>query len=223
MKNKTVFISGASSGIGRETAYRFAAEGADLVLTYYRHKEDGEQTRKRCLESGSREVLLIKLDVMDNKSIASAVKQTRKVFGGLDILINNAGTGIVEPFDDSTVDDIERQLRTNLEGLIKVTHAFIPYVRQAVINIGSFLSKNAYADMAVYCASKYGVRGFSQSLAQEQPGLMICCVHPDLTATALTGGQGRPPSAVADIIFQVAAKKIKVKRGGDIDVWEILK
>jgi NAD(P)-dependent dehydrogenase (short-subunit alcohol dehydrogenase family) len=223
MKSKTIFISGASSGIGQETAYRFAAAGSDIVLTYNRHKKDGEQTRERCLASGSQEVLLIKLDVMDNKSIASAVKQTRKVFGNIDILINNAGTGVVKPFDDSTLKDIEQQLRTNLEGLIKVTHAFMPYTKEAVINIGSFLSKNAYANMAVYCASKYGVRGFTQALAQEQSGLRICCVHPDLTATALTGGQGRPPSAIADIIFRAAANKIKVKNGGDIDVWEILK
>jgi len=223
MKNRIVFITGASSGIGQETAYKFASAGAKLVLTYNRRKKNAEQTGERCLELGAGDMLLIKLDVMNNKSIASAVKQTRKIFGNIDILINNAGTGIVKPLEDSTVDEIEQQIRTNLEGLIKVTHAFIPYVKEAVINIGSFLSKNAYAGMAVYCASKYGVRGFTQALAQEQPDIKICCVNPDMTATRLTGNQGRPPSAVADIIFKVAANKIRVKKGGDVDVWEVLK
>jgi NAD(P)-dependent dehydrogenase (short-subunit alcohol dehydrogenase family) len=223
MNNKTVFITGSSSGIGRETAFKFAAAGARLALTYNRKKKEGGKTEKQCLELGANDTLLLKLDVMNQKSITDAVKQTRKKYGSIDILINNAGTGVVKLFRDNTTADIEQQLRTNLEGLIKVTHAFLPLVREAVINVGSFLSKNAFPDMAVYCASKFGVRGFTQALAQELADLKVCCVNPDLTATQLTGNQGRPPEAVADIIFRVAAGKIRVKKGGDVDVWEVLK
>jgi NAD(P)-dependent dehydrogenase (short-subunit alcohol dehydrogenase family) len=223
MKNKTVFITGTSSGIGRETAFKFASAGASLVLTCHKKKKEGEKTQRQCLELGAEDTLLLHLDVMNDKSIFDAIKQTRKKYGGIDILINNAGTGIVKPFEDNSAEEIEQQLRTNLEGLIKVTHAFIPHVREAIINVGSFLSKNAFPDMAVYCASKFGVRGFTQSLAEELPDLRICCVNPDLTATPLTGNEGRPPELVADIIFKVAAHKIRVKRGGDVDVWEVLK
>ncbi|MBI5057358.1 MAG: SDR family oxidoreductase [Nitrospirae bacterium] len=223
MKNKIVFITGASSGIGRETAYKFAPAGANLILTYNKKKKGGEETLKRCLESGAKDALLLKLDLTDNKSIVSAVKQALKKFGSVDIMINNAGTGVVKPLKDNTVAEIEQQLRTNLEGLIKITRAMLPHVRETIINVGSFLSKNAYGDMAVYCASKYGVRGFTQSLAEELPDLKICCVNPDLTATTLTGNEGRPPEAVADIIFKAAAGKIRCKKGGDVDVWEVLK
>ena len=222
MKNKTVFITGTSSGIGKETAFRFASTGARVVLTYHKKKKEGRRTEKHCVELGADDTLLLHLDVMNDKSIADAIKQTRKKYGNIDILINNAGTGVVKPFKDNSTNEIEQQLRTNLEGLIKVTHAFIPHVREAIINVGSFLSKNAFPDMAVYCASKFGVRGFTQSLAQELPDLRICCVNPDLTATPLTGNEGRPPELVADIIFKVASRKIRVKKGGDVDVWEIL-
>jgi len=223
MKNKTVFITGTSSGIGRATAFRFASAGARLVLTYHKKKNEGVKTEKQCLELGADDSLLLHLDVMSNKSISDAAKQIRKKYGAIDILINNAGTGVVKPFEDNSTDEIEQQFRTNLEGLVKVTHAFIPHVREAIINVGSFLSKNAFPDMAVYCASKFGVRGFTQSLAQELPDLRVCCVNPDLTATSLTGNQGRAPEVVADIIFKVAAHKIRVKKGGDIDVWEVAK
>ncbi len=223
MKNKTVFITGTSSGIGRATAFKFASAGVGLVLTYHKKKREGEKTERKCLDLGAKDTLLLHLDVTNDKSISDAVKQTRKKYGGIDILINNAGTGVVKPFVDNSAEEIEHQLRTNLEGLIKVTYAFIPHIREAIINVGSFLSKNAFPDMAVYCASKFGVRGFTQSLAEELPNLRVCCVNPDLTATPLTGNEGRPPEVVADIIFKVVSHKIRVKKGGDVDVWDILK
>ncbi|MCX5716917.1 MAG: SDR family NAD(P)-dependent oxidoreductase [Nitrospirae bacterium] len=223
MKNQVILITGSSSGIGRETAYRFASEGAKLVLTYYKGKTRGERVEKKCRGLGAADTLLINLNVMDNKSIASTVVKVQKKYGRIDLLINNAGTGVFLPLKDQTVRDIEIQLRTNLEGLIKVTRAFLPFIRKGIINIASFLGKHAGSELATYCASKYGVRGFTQSVAEEYPGLIICSVNPDETATHLTGYSGRPPSEVADVIFRAASGKIRFKSGGDVDVWKILK
>ena len=223
MKNQVILITGSSSGIGRETAYRFASEGAKLVLTYYKGKTRGERAEKKCRGLGAADTLLINLNVMDNKSIASAVVKVKKKYGRIGLLINNAGTGVFLPLKGQTVRDIEIQLRTNLEGLIKVTRAFLPLIRKGIINIASFLGKHAGSELAVYCASKYGVRGFTQSVAEEYPGLIIYSVNPDETATRLTGYSGRPPSEVADVIFRAASGNIRVKPGGDVDVWKILK
>jgi NAD(P)-dependent dehydrogenase (short-subunit alcohol dehydrogenase family) len=77
--------------------------------------------------------------------------------------------------------------------------------------------------MSAYCGTKFAVRGFTQASAEEFPKIKIFCVNPDLTATRLTGYEGRPPSEVTEAIFRAAPGKIKVARGGDVDVWRVIK
>ena len=222
MKDHVVFITGSSSGIGRETAYRFAREGFRVVLTYYRGKARGEAAERRCIKLGARDTLLLHLNVMDTRSIAEAVRKVKKRFGMVDILVNNAGVGVFAPFEDQTIGDMERQIRTNLEGLIRVTRALLPLVRTGIVNIASAAGKTSYKDMAVYCGTKFGVRGFTQALALEFPRLRVCCVNPDMTATRLSGYEGRPAGEVAEVIFRACTGKARCSRGGDVDVWEIM-
>ena len=160
---------------------------------------------------------------MDGRSIRNAFKKVRKKYGGVDFLINNAGTGVFLPFKDQTIKDIERQIRTNLEGLIKITGTFLPIIRKGIVNIASAAGKTAYAEMSTYCGTKFGVRGFTQALSQELPRLKIFCVNPDLTATRLTDYEGRPPSEVAEVIFRAVSGKMKLGRGGDVDVWKVIR
>jgi len=221
MKGQIVLITGASSGIGRETAYRFAREGTKLALTYNKGERRGVEAEKRCRRMGAEDTLLVHLNVMDNRSISDAVKRMRRKYGGVDYLINNAGVGVFLPFKEQSVQDIERQIGTNLEGLIRVTHAFLPFIRKGIVNIASAAGKTAYAEMSVYCGTKFGVRGFTQALSQEHPSLKICCVNPDMTATRLSGFEGRPPSEVADVIFRAVSGTINVVREGDVDVWRV--
>jgi len=94
MKNKVVLITGSSSGIGRETALRFASAGARLVLTYCKGKVRGRSVEQRCLNLGAAAALLLRLDVTDDRSIRAAVRKVLRTFGSVDILINNAGTGV---------------------------------------------------------------------------------------------------------------------------------
>jgi NAD(P)-dependent dehydrogenase (short-subunit alcohol dehydrogenase family) len=223
MRGQIVFITGSSSGIGRETAYRFSQEGARLVLSFNKGKNRGEAAEKRCRRLGAKDTLLIHLNVMDDTSIRDALRRVRKKFGGIDFLINNAGVGVFQPFKDQTLRNIEQQIRTNLEGLIKVCRIFLPFIRKGIINVASAAGKTAYADMSAYCGTKFGVRGFTQAFAEESPLLRIFCVNPDMTATRLTGYEGRPPSEVAEVIFRAVSGKIKVAQGGDVDVWRVKK
>lgn len=222
MREQVVLITGSSSGIGRETAYRFAKAGARLVLTYYKGKTRGEAAERRCRRFGAADTLLLHLNVVDNESVAEAARKVRRKYGAIDFLINNAGIGIFIPFRNQTAKGIERQLRTNLEGLIKVTRAFLPQVRKGIINIASAAGKTAYEEMSVYSGSKFGVRGFTQALALECPHLKICCVNPDMTATRLSGYEGRPPQEVAEVIFRAASGQVGYQQGGDVDVWEVM-
>src|SRR3989344_308459 len=219
LKDKVILITGASLGIGSETAKLFAREKCKLVLTYYKDKTEGEKTAEECKKLGT-DVLLLQLNVMDNNNIINAVKHTVERFKKIDLLINNAGAIAWKPLLQQTNEDIEIQIRTNLEGLIKLTKEAIPYITEAIINVASSAGITAYAELASYCATKFGVRGFTQAIAQEHPDLFIVNVNPGLTATRMTNFEGVPPLKVAEVILKTANREYDVKTGGDVNVWE---
>ena len=165
LKDKIVLITGSSLGIGRETAFKFAEEGAKVVITFYKDKKEGKEVVKKCFDSGASDVLFVQLNVMDDTSIKNCVKNIIQKFNHIDILINNAGIVVWKKFKDQTYEDIENQVRTNLEGLIKITKECIPYIKEAIINISSGAGKDAFAGLSTYCSTKFGVRGFTQAIA----------------------------------------------------------
>ncbi len=220
---KTVLVTGSSVGIGRETAYRFAKDGWNVVLTYNKDKTPAIEAAKKCVALGAKGVLVVKLDITKNVSIKNAVKKIIKKFKRITVLVNNAGVVVIDQFAKQTLDDIEKQVRTNLEGLMKVTRECISYVDKVIINVASIAGKTPFAAVSPYCATKFGIRGFTQSLALEQKGLRIYAVNPGVTATRMTGFKGVPPEKVAGIIFNAAGGKYKVKSGGDIDVEDYLR
>ena len=222
MIGKVVLITGSSIGIGRYTAYEFAKAGANLVITYYRDKEEGEKTKLRCLELGAEDVSLLHLNLMDNESIVRCVQETAERYGRIDILINNAGVLAWKPLREQSFEEIEEQVRVNLEGLIKLTKVALPYVREMVINIGSGAGKRGFAELTTYCATKFGVRGFTQALAQEEDRVKAYAVNPGMTATRMTNFVGADPSEVARVIYRVASGDISKPSGSDVDVWDYL-
>ncbi len=222
MRGKVVLITGSSVGIGRATAYEFARGGGRLIITYYRDREEGEKTLQRCRELGMEEGVLLYLNLMDNESILSFSREVIKRFKGIDILINNAGVLAWKSLREQSFEEIEAQVRTNLEGLIKLTKVLLPHVREMVINIGSGAGKMGFPELTTYCATKFGVRGFTQALAQEERGLKIVCVNPGMTATRMTGYRGEAPERVARIIYGVASGYIRAPSGSDVDVWDFL-
>lgn len=220
MKSKVILITGSSNGIGRETAFKFAAEKAKLVLTYFQDRAGGQKTEKRCKELGASETLLLRLDLRDDKSIADTVEAVVKTFQKIDVLINNAGIAVWKPLQEQNLGDIENQLRTNLEGLIKMTWACLPYVKEMIINIASGAGRTGFAELAPYCATKFGARGFTQALAQEVSKPKIYAVNPDMTKTRMTGFQGRPAEQVAQIVLNTAKGMYRKSSGSDINVWD---
>jgi NAD(P)-dependent dehydrogenase (short-subunit alcohol dehydrogenase family) len=221
MIKSTILITGASSGIGRETAFRFAREGWGVILTYYRGGTRGEKAEAKCRALGAAHTMLLHLDVMDERSRAAAATAVGRRFGKIDFLVNNAGVASLRLFRKQTQHDIDRQIRTNLLGLVRFTHLLLPRVRKGIINIASAAGEEAYTEMSTYCGTKFGVRGFTQALAMEHPRLRIGCVNPDQTATRLSGYVGRPPAEVAEVVYRAVVGAAEFNATHDVDVWDI--
>ena len=222
MKDKTVLVTGSSRGIGRETAYQFAREKAKIIVTYCEDRVEAEKTYEKCLELGATEALIVELNVTDNDCIINAVDEVVKKFNVIDILVNNAGVISWTPLKDQSFDEIENQTRTNLEGLIKVTKVCLPYVKDQIINIASIAGKVGVIDLTVYCATKFGIRGFTQALAKEEQVVKVYSVNPDKTATRMTSFKGRSPEDVAKVVLNTAKGLYGLPSGSDIDVWKVL-
>ncbi len=223
LKDKTILVTGSSQGIGAETAEAFADEGSKVIVTFLHSISEADQVVKKCKAAGAKAVELIQLDVKDAKSIRAAINSIVLKFGGIDVLVNNAGVIRWKKFDAQTNEDIEDQLHTNLEGLIKLTKTALPHIRDTIINICSGAGSHPVVDLSVYCATKYGVKGFSQALAlEQQDALSIYTVSPTMTATKMTDYHGMPAEKVAQVVVQTAKDGYGKPSGADIKVWEVL-
>lgn len=218
LAGKVVVVTGAGIGIGHETALRFAAERSSLALTYLEHRAEAEDTARRCRGLGSPDVLTVPVDVTDDRGVREAVGRIAERFGGIDILINNAGVVVWRPFLQQSLAEIEHQVAVNLMGVMRVTWNCLPLVRDAVITVASGSALHGSATLAPYCAAKWGVRGFVKALALEHPDRRMCCVHPARTATRMNDFRGEPPGRVAEIVLRVARGEVDVEPGGDVDV-----
>jgi short-subunit dehydrogenase len=192
---KCVAITGASSGIGQATAEAFARQAKRLVLAA-RDAEPLEAVAATCRELGS-EVLTMTLDVDDAAAVCE-LAEAAKAFGpGIDLWFSNVGVGAVGRFTEVPIDVHERVIRSNLIGHMNDAHAVLPIFQEQgrgifvnMISVGG-LAAAPYA--ASYCASKFGLRGFSESLRAElsdYPQIRICDVYPSFVDTPAIGHAG---------------------------------
>lgn len=222
LENKIILITGSDKGIGEATAYAFAKEKAKIIITFRKDPQDAERVAHKCKELGASETFLVQLDLLNNESINEAVGNVEQKFGHIDILINNAGVIGWEKFENETFDEIEGQLRTNLEGMMKMTSAVFAQIKEGIINIASRAGHIPYPGRSVYCATKFGVIGFTKSLVLEYPDLKIFTVSPGATKTEMWDFKsGTDPEIVAEMIVKAWKGEIPLK-DGDLNVWELI-
>lgn len=221
LMEKTVLITGASKGIGEQTAYKFAEAGFNLILSYNKDEKNAKRITEKCKSLGSSNIMVFQLDLTSEKSIKSTFKKVSEKYKNIDILINNAGVVIWKPLKKQTFKEIDSQININILGLIKLTKLFLPIIKSSIINISSTAGKTGYEELVPYCASKFGVRGFTQALSKET-SLLILSINPGMTSTQMTNFQGVSPEKVADIIFRASLNKYNKPSGSDIDVPEYL-
>jgi 3-hydroxy acid dehydrogenase/malonic semialdehyde reductase len=189
LKGKTVFITGASSGIGAATTLAFAAEGARLLLAARRAKKLAE-VASLALERGAAAVHSIELDVRDRHAVQNAIDSLPPEWASIDVLVNNAGLSRgMEKLYAGKIEDWEEMIDTNVKGLLYVTRAVVPGMvergRGHVVNMGSTAGEIPYPNGAVYCASKAAERFINDGLRQDLLGtpVRVTTIDPGMVET----------------------------------------
>lgn len=179
---KTIFITGASSGIGKATAKHFHNKGWNVVATMRKPENETDL-------NGLENVHLAALDVLDIESITKAVDSGIEKFGKIDALLNNAGYGAYGPLESFPRENIIRQFNTNVLGLLYVTKAIIPHFREnnsgMIVNISSIGGQMTFPLGSLYHGTKFAVEGISESLHYEMKaiGVKVKIIEPGFIAT----------------------------------------
>ncbi|MHA4810946.1 oxidoreductase [Flavitalea flava] len=187
-EKKVWFITGASAGFGKSFAEYAIQQGYQVVITARRL--DKLESIKSIAPD---QVEALKMDVNNQDEINAAVKNTIARFGRIDVLINNAGYGIVGAVEETSEEELRAQLETNFFGAVAVTRAFLPQFRQqgsgAIVNISSMGGQMSFAGFGAYSASKFALEGISEALAAELAplGIKVLIVEPGSFRTELAG------------------------------------
>lgn len=190
LQNKSVLITGADSGIGKAIALLFAREGANIAFIHYKDYEDAENARDEIKALGSR-AISFGGDVNNAKFCDEVVSKTVSEFGGIDLLINNAGTqNPCNNIVNLKEEDIRKTFDSNIIGMILLTKAAFPHLKQgsSVINTTSAVAYTGHKELLDYSATKGAIVSFTRSLAlQSKPkGIRVNAVAPGPVATPLT-------------------------------------
>lgn len=215
LRGKVAVVTGGSRGIGLAIARALMAEGAQVAVTG-RSAAHLSTAHAKIEAAGPGAVETLQADVRRYDDVKRAIDATVARFGGLDILINNAGIGVFTSVSKMTPDQWTDVIETNLSGVFNACHAALPHLERRgggyIINISSLAGKNPFADGAAYCASKAGLNAFSEALMQEvrYDNIRVSYVLPGSVSTAFSSGEeGRgadwkiAPEDVADVVISL--------------------
>ena len=216
LKGRIALITGASSGIGMSIAEKFSAEGSTVAIA------SRDFSRIKDVAGKIKNSYPYKLDVSDRKEVETVISEVISRFKRIDILVNNAGIAEWGSVIDSPYEHFERQINVNLLGTIYCTKAVIKFMAEqrsgTIINISSGLGKRGEAEASAYCASKFGVIGFSESIAEElkqyrinvhiiSPGMVDTPIHDSYIAKDSSERKKMlMPEEIADVALFLATK-----------------
>jgi len=214
LRGKVAVVTGGSRGIGLAVARALVADGVQVAITG-RSAAHLSSARPAIEASGPGAVETLQADVRAYDEVKRAIDATVARFGGLDILINNAGIGVFNDVASTTPAQWAEVIDTNLTGVFNACHAALSHLRARgggfIINISSLAGKNPFAGGAAYCASKAGLNAFSEALMQEvrYDDIRVSYVLPGSVATGFTGDETKGadwkirPAEVADVVVNL--------------------
>jgi len=225
LEDRSALVTGASSGLGRATALALARVGTDVALVA-RSVQELESAREEILRTGRR-ALSLPTDLGKEEDTSATIRRTVEEFGRIDVLVNAAGTDAPATVEELAVEDWDRTLAVNLRAPFLLSKAAFPRMREAgggtIVNVSSVAGKKGWANASAYCASKFGLTGFTQALADEgkEYGIRAIVLYPGAMDTKWGAfspeerQQGEsekapstrvlPPERVAELIVWVAA------------------
>jgi len=221
LRDKVVVITGASSGIGKAAAIRFAEKGSKVVLAA-RRIEQLEELKKEILKN-NKNCLCVKTDVSSEKDVKYLFDSAERRFGKVDILINNAGRGLKSGLCDISYDEWMSVINTNLTGVFLCTREAVrrmvkKKVHGHIITVSSIAGLYGAPTYAAYCASKHGVTGFKRSLRFElfKNGIRVSTIHPARVDTEFFNTYSKKPHKsqmlspfdIADYLVAIATRNI---------------
>ena len=220
---KIVFITGASSGIGKACAELFASHGYNLIIAG-RRKERLELLSAELKKKYNTKTLILCFDVRKLSQVKASINSLDKVWNKINVLVNNAGLAVgLSSIQDGIIEDWETMIDTNLKGLLYVTRSISPLMIKNgfghIINISSIAGKETYANGNVYCATKHAVDSLSKAMRIDllPHGIKVTCISPGMTETEFSlvrfkgdeerarkvylGIQPLKPEDIADVIY----------------------
>src|ERR1700681_1826078 len=194
LEGKIALVTGGSRGIGAAIAKRLAAEGANVAITYTKGVDAAASVVKEIERAGGK-AIAIQADATDARAVEAAVEKTVATFGRLDVLVNNAGTAIPKTFEETTLEDLDRVINTNVRGVFVATQAALKHMKRGgrVIMIGSSVGERVLVPGLVpYSATKGAVKMFTQGLSREvgSRGITVNNVQPGPIDTELNPAAG---------------------------------
>lgn len=208
------FITGCSTGFGRQLALHTLSLGYPTVVTA-RNLAQVEDIAK----GHEDHALVLQLDVTNPAQISAAVEAAQARFGRIDVLVNNAGVGYFGSFEESDLDEVRKMMEINVWGLVQMTRAVLPGMRQqrsgTVVNISSVGGIVAFPAVSFYHATKFAVEGLSESFAQEVAplGIKVLIVEPSGFRTDWAGRSANEASQTIDDYRDTAGKRMEMIRG----------
>lgn len=216
LKDKVAFITGSASGIGKEIATLFAKEGARIVIADL-NKDAADATAAELKASGA-QALGVAVDVTDEAQVDAAVEEAARAFGGIDILVSNAGIQIVHPVEEFTFSDWKKMLAIHLDGAFLTTRACLKHMYAqgrggSVIYMGSVHSKEASKLKAPYVTAKHGLIGLCKTVAKEGAahGVRANVICPGFVRTPLVEKQIPEQAKTLGITEEEVVKNVMLK------------
>ena len=194
IEDDVAIVTGASSGIGRETALALAREGVDVALAA-RRAERLKELADRIEAQTDAEALVVPTDVREEAAVEALIETSMETFGRLDILVNNAGLVVGAEIEDLPTEKYRAMMETNADGMFFATRAALPHLRESggtLIFIGSYAGQYPRSYNPAYAATKWWARGFAQSVAAQTGGeIAVTTINPSEVRTEIAAQTGK--------------------------------